>query len=121
LFIFAGIFSKKSDRMSLSRYLLLSVCGGFLCFTSCKNSKEYSVDSSFVDYLQRFETEGASRGHTFDPQTTGLIIEFGNLTNNDAGLTHYETPIRIQIDKTYWNAISKSAGADLMKEDFDFS
>ena len=106
--------------MSVSRYLLLSVCGGFLCFTSCKNSKEYNVDSSFVEYLQRFETEGASRGHTFDPQANGLIIEFGNLANNDAGLTHYEKPIRIQIDRTYWNAISKSAGADLMKEDLIF-
>jgi hypothetical protein len=120
LFIFAGVFSKKSDCMSVSRYLVLSVCGVFLCLTSCKNSKEYSVDSSFVEYLQRFENEGAARGHTFDPEANGLIIEFGNLANNDAGLTHYETPIRIQIDKTYWNAISKSAGADLMKEDLIF-
>ena len=106
--------------MSVSRYLLLSVCSGFLCFTSCKNSKEYSVDPSFIDYLQRFETEGTARGKTFDPEANGLIIEFGNLANGDAGLTHYEKPIRIQIDRTYWDAISKSAGADLMKEDLIF-
>lgn len=119
-FIFAGFFFKKNDFMHRTKFFLLVICSVFLFFTSCKDSKEYSVDSAFTDYLQRFETEGATRGHTFDPQTNGLIIEFGNLSNNDAGLTHYEKPIRIQIDRTYWNAISKSAGADLMKEDLIF-
>lgn len=106
--------------MTKTRFLLVSIGCFLLFFTSCKDSKEYSVDSSFTDYLIRFENEGASRGHTFDPQINGLIIEFGNLTKNEAGLTHYEKPVRIQIDKTYWNAISKSAGADLMKEDLIF-
>lgn len=91
-----------------------------LFFSSCKDSHEYSVDSAFSDYLQRFENEGALRGHTFDLKSTGLIIEFGNLADSVAGLTHYETPIRIQIDKTYWNAISNTAGADMMKEDLIF-
>lgn len=102
------------------RYLVLIVCGSILILSSCGNPKEYNVNSSFVDYLQRFEAEGAKRGHTFDPQSTGLIIEFGNLKDNTAGLTHYEKPIRIEIDKTYWNDISSSAGADLMKEDLLF-
>ena len=119
-FIFAGIFLKKNDRMFKTRYFLWLICSVFLFITSCKDSKEYNVDSAFTDYLQRFETEGASRGHTFDPQANGLIIEFGNLANNDAGLTHYEHPIRIQIDRKYWTAISNSAGADLMKEDLIF-
>ena len=106
--------------MMNSKYLLLLICSGFLFFTSCKDSKEYNVNSSFTEYLQRFEAEGATRGHTFDPQTNGLIIEFANLKDNTAGLTHYEKPIRIEIDKTYWNDISNSAGADLMKEDLIF-
>jgi len=106
--------------MSRFSYLFLFFCSTFLVFTSCKDSKEYSVDSSFTKYLLRFESEGASRGHKFDPQSTGLIIEFGNLSNNEAGLTHFEKPIRIQIDKTYWDDISKSAGADLMMEDLIF-
>jgi hypothetical protein len=106
--------------MALQRNLLLVSCGVLLFITSCKNSKEYSIDPSFTDYLQRFETEGATRGKNFNPEANGLIIEFGNLTNGDAGLTHYEKPVRIQIDRTYWNAISKSAGADLMKEDLIF-
>jgi hypothetical protein len=103
-----------------TKYYFVLVCSCFLVFTSCKNSKEYRVDSSFSEYLQRFETEAASRGRTFDPQNNGLIIEFANLKDNTAGLTHYETPIRIEIDKTYWNDISNSAGADLMKEDLIF-
>ena len=103
-----------------SKYFLLLICSGFLCFTSCKDTKEYNVNSSFTDYLQRFEAEGATRGHTFDPETNGLIIEFANLKDNTAGLTHYEKPIRIEIDKTYWTEISGSAGADMMKENLIF-
>jgi len=92
-----------------------------LSFSSCgSGSHEYKVDSTFADYLQRFENEGATRGHTFDLQKQGLIIEFGNLADSVAGLTHYETPIRIQIDKTYWNALTGTAGADLMKENLLF-
>lgn len=89
-------------------------------FYSCIGSHEYKIDSAFTDYLQRFENEGAARGHVFDPKATGLIMEFGTLSNNTAGLTHYETPVRIQIDKTYWDDITTSAGADLMKEDLIF-
>ena len=106
--------------MSDSKYYFILICSVFLSFTSCKDTKEYNVNSSFTDYLQRFEAEGATRGHTFDPETNGLIIEFANLKDNTAGLTHYEKPIRIEIDKTYWNDISGSAGADLMKENLIF-
>ena len=106
--------------MTLSRYFFICISCGLLFLTSCKDSKEYNVNSSFTEYLQRFETEGLTRGHTFDPQNNGLIIEFANLKDNNAGLTHYEKPIRIEIDKTYWNDISNSAGADAMKEDLIF-
>ena len=85
-------------------------------FSSCKDSKEYNVNSAFTDYLIRFENEATARGQNFDPQSSGLIIEFAKLSDGNAGLTHYETPIRIEIDKTYWDDISKTAGADMMKE-----
>jgi len=84
------------------------------------NSDEYRVDAEFDDYLQRFLTLSSSRGRNFDVHKTGLIIEFGDLSNNTAGLTHYENPIRIQIDRTYWTQISSSANADLMKEELIF-
>jgi hypothetical protein len=91
-----------------------------LNLTSCKNPTEYSVDSAFTPYLNRFDSLAQLRGKNFDPQKTGLIIQFANLTNGNAGLTHYESPIRIEIDKTYWNDISNYAGAEMMKEDLIF-
>jgi len=91
-----------------------------LVFTSCKDSHEYNVDTAFTTYLQRFEDEAATRGRTFDLKSSGLIIEFGDLSGEVAGLTHYEKPIRIQIDKKYWDAISNNAGSDEMKEDLIF-
>lgn len=106
---------RNSTFYSVCTFLLI------LFLSSCgSNSHEYKVDSTFADYLQRFENEGATRGRTFDVETSGLIIQFGTLSGDVAGLTHYETPIRIEIDKTYWDAISKTAGADLMKEDLLF-
>ena len=62
--------------------------------------------------MHRFEREAASRGCFFDLKSNGLIIEFANLSNNIAGLTHFEDPIRIEIDKNYWAKISQSSGAD---------
>jgi hypothetical protein len=70
--------------------------------------------------LQRFEDSAAVRGKNFDLQNTGLIMEFANLKDNTAGLTHYEHPIRIEFDRDYWNKISNNAGSDLMKEDLVF-
>lgn len=106
--------------MILFRRYLLQMFVIVLIFSSCKDSDEYRVDSEFDDYLQRFLTLSSSHGHNFDVHKTGLIIEFGNLSNNTAGLTHFENPIRIQIDRTYWTEISSSANADLIKEELIF-
>ncbi|NDP21762.1 MAG: hypothetical protein GZ091_11885 [Paludibacter sp.] len=106
--------------MISQKYFNYSIFLLLLSFLSCKDSNEYRVDSTFVDYLHRFETEASKRDKNFDIASTGLIIEFADLKDNTAGLTHYENPIRIEIDKTYWKAISKSAGADLMKEELIF-
>jgi len=104
-------------RIKYSVYILFFLV---LQFSSCKDPNEYRVDTAFADYLNRFDSIATIHGKNFNPKSNGLIIEFANLTNNNAGLTHYETPIRIEIDKTYWNDISKYAGADLMKEDLIF-
>jgi hypothetical protein len=89
-------------------------------FFSCKDPNEYRVDAAFAGYLQRFEDSAAVRGKNFDLQGGGLIMEFANLKDNTAGLTHYENPIRIEFDRDYWNQISNNAGSDLMKEDLVF-
>ncbi|MEI8087280.1 MAG: hypothetical protein WCG93_13810 [Paludibacter sp.] len=98
-----------------SLFLLL-----IIIFSSCKDHNEYRIDSEFTEYLQRFETIAATHKDTFNVKAEGLIIEFANLKDNTAGLTHYEDPIRIEIDQTYWNEISTTAGADQMKEDLIF-
>jgi len=87
---------------------------------SCKDPHEYRVATEFTQYLQRFEDEAAKKDKYFDLESTGLIIEFANLKDNIAGLTHYEQPIRIEIDKTYWNEIKGYQGEDLMKENLIF-
>jgi hypothetical protein len=106
--------------MNSTRFLSIISIVLILFFVSCKDPNEYRIDPAFTDYLQRFENEAGSRGRTFNLTSTGLIMEFATLKDNTAGLTHYENPIRIEIDKTYWNAISGTAGADMMKEDLIF-
>lgn len=105
--------------LSKGKYIVFTLLSLFLLY-SCTNSTEYSIDPAFTDYLQRFENEGATRGHNFNLKSSGLIIKFGTLKDNIAGLTHYETPIRIEIDKTYWDDLNGTAGADLMREDLIF-
>lgn len=81
-----------SFRNNLFTLILLLI----ISFSSCKDHNEYRIDSEFKKYLERFETEASKRGRTFNIQNEGLIIEFANLKNNAAGLTHYEDPIRVE-------------------------
>lgn len=99
--------------MKLSQYFPFFIV---LLLFSCKDPNEYRVASDFAEYLNRFETEAAKRGKNFDLENTGLIIEYADLKNDYIGLTHYETPIRIEIDKTYWNEVSTSADVDELRE-----
>ncbi len=87
---------------------------------SCGHSNEHRVEAEFTVYVQRFQDEATKHGKNFDLVNGGLIVEFADLKDGEAGLCHYEKPIRIEIDKTYWAAISKYADADLMKEDLLF-
>ncbi len=105
------------NRIKYSIYILFLL---ILQFSSCKDSNEYRVDTTFTDYLNRFDSIAHVHGKTFDSKTNGLIIEFADLKNDNAGLTHYENPVRIEIDRKYWNDISKYTGADLMKENLVF-
>lgn len=99
-------------------YFLLFVVT--LGLASCKNSSEHRVGAEFTVYVQRFQDEATKHGKNLDLINGGLIVEFADLKDGVAGLCHYEKPIRIEIDKTYWAAISKYADADLMKEDLLF-
>lgn len=91
-------------------FILLSSVLILLLFVSCKDRYEYRVGEPFVEYLQRFESEAATRGKKIDLQNTGVIVEFADLKDNQAGLCHYEKPIQIEIDRDYWDTISTKLG-----------
>ncbi|OIP84558.1 MAG: hypothetical protein AUK44_02190 [Porphyromonadaceae bacterium CG2_30_38_12] len=91
-----------------------------LFLNACKDVNEYRIDPAFDVYVQRFEEEAAKRNQAFHFETDGLIVEFANLKDDQAGLCHFEHPIRIEVDRTYWQKISNTAGADAMKENLIF-
>lgn len=92
----------------------------FVFLISCGDPHEYNVNPIFSQYVQQFEIEAAKRGKDYKLQTEGLIIEFAKLKNDQAGLCHYEKPIRIEVDSVYWKKISVVAGAEYMKENLIF-
>ncbi len=104
--------------MKLSFYIFILLIT--LIVTSCGDPNEYRVEPVFAEYVQRFELEAAKRGKDYKLQTEGLIIEFAKLKDEQAGLCHYENPIRIEVDSVYWKKISAVAGSDMMKEDLIF-
>lgn len=101
------------------KYLLFIVLVA-LSLNSCKDDATYKVDPTLNEYLQRFLNEGASRGKTFDLKEQGIIIEFGDLEGDIAGRCFYEDPIRIVIDKAYWDNISKAANYEDLRENLIF-
>lgn len=104
--------------MRHSHYIYLIFIFFFLI--SCNNPHEYLVDKEFTQFVGQFELQSELRGKTIDLEKTGLIVQFADLKDNQAGLCHFEKPIRIQIDKSYWQAIGKSQNADVMKEELLF-
>ena len=106
--------------MNQRYFIVISYVIALFSLVSCKDLNEYRVGEPFVEYLHRFEIEAAKRDKKFDFQTSGIIIEFADLKENQAGLCHYEKPIRIEVDRGYWNKVSGKSGADLMKEDLIF-
>jgi len=106
--------------MNFNSLLIPSAISIVLLFTSCNNENEYRVEGEFEEYVVRFENEASERNLPLNLHNDGLIIEFADLKDNQAGLCHYENPIRIEIDRTYWEAISPTKGADYMKENLLF-
>jgi hypothetical protein len=91
-----------------------------VALSGCKDQTEYRVDPEFEPYVTQFSAEAALFGHSFNFEQTGLIIEFADLKDNKAGLCHFEKPIRIEIDKSYWKAIGEYSGGDLQREHLIF-
>ena len=87
---------------------------------SCRDLTEYRVGSDFQQYVDGFEQEAALRNRNFNFESSGLIIEFGDLEEGVAGLCHYQKPIRIEVDRDYWNSLSDQEGTELMREELLF-
>ena len=87
---------------------------------ACADIHEYRVDDEFLPYIDRFEHEAQKHGRQINFENTGLIVEFADLKDNQAGLCYAEKPIRIEIDRAYWAAIATTQGADLMRENLLF-
>jgi hypothetical protein len=92
----------------------------FVLLVGCAPDDIYLVNDEFKPYVQSFMLESAKRQQAFDFNKTGLIIEFADLDTNTAGLCHFEKPIRIQIDREYWEKITGKSGDSLMKEQVIF-
>ena len=91
-----------------------------LIYYACADIHEYRVDDEFLPYIDRFEHEAQKHGRQINFENTGLIVEFADLKDNQAGLCYAEKPIRIEIDRAYWAAIATTQGADLMRENLLF-
>lgn len=101
-----------------SRHLLYPLL--FLTIVACDDHHEYAVNDEFAPYILRFEQEAALRSKTFDLQKEGLIMTFANLEDDKAGICHYEKPIRIEIDREYWQLTASVMGTDLLRENLIF-
>ncbi len=99
---------------------VLFLLGLVLSFSSCIDDPTYNVDSALDGYLQRFLHEGSLRGKTFDLKEQGLILQFGDLEEDVAGRCYYEDPIRIVIDKEYWDNLANYEEYDLLRENVIF-
>lgn len=98
--------------------ILLAIC----FFAGCQDDyTNYKVDSAVLQkYLQSYLSEARERGVILDPKTTGLILSFGDCEGSAAGTTFYENPIRIVIDKSYWDNCSNYADGDYLHEEVIF-
>ena len=73
-----------------------------IALSSCeKEYTNYSVSNATLqEYLEKFLYEAEARGvKSLNPQKTGLRMYFGDCDEGAAGVTYYENPIRIVIDK----------------------
>jgi hypothetical protein len=86
----------------VKKYIIISTL--FIAFLpGCKKDKMFNVPDDFLGYVHRFENEAGMRGKTLDLEEQGLKIEFADFSGQAYNaLCHYENPVRIQVDYSYW-------------------
>lgn len=90
-----------------------------MIFCSCKSDETtmYSVDNTLQSYLNSFISDAKSHGQSIDVENDGLILKFGKLDDNVAGITYYTNPIRIIIDSAYWNDVKTYDNYENLRKD----
>lgn len=90
-----------------------------IALSSCeKEYTNYSVSNATLqEYLEKFLYEAEARGvKSLNPQKTGLKMYFGDCDEGAAGVTYYENPIRIVIDKEIWDKYADYADGTSQNE-----
>jgi hypothetical protein len=99
-------------------------CVVFFLFSSCEKEDDairHSIDYKLEPYLNRFLEEGIKRGKMVDiSKNGGLILEFADLTPPTIGLCYFSKPVRVQIDRTYWEETTKSPNRENLREEVVF-
>lgn len=105
----------------MSKNFPFFVIPAVICFIFCScSTKEYQVDNAFAEYINRFEKEAKDRRIKINLRDKGLIMDFGNLGEDRGGVCYYENPIRIVIDRDYWEAVGRKENGDLLREELIF-
>lgn len=88
------------------KFPLFCLLSFLLLFGCKKDAIEYTVDSDFEEYVQRFIDEGAARGVEIDFSDTGLLIEYSDRIVDGASGYCYLGNHHIVIDKSEWTALT---------------
>lgn len=106
-------------KFSINKFVIIFA---LLAIVSCGDEKDkYKVDPTFEPYIAKFVAEGAKRGRNFDFEKSGLKMVWGDgISQGWAGLCHYENPIRIEIDRTFWSNVAQFDDGERMHEEVIF-
>ncbi len=106
----------------IDRILSILFCTAAFFFFSCEKEKtKFTIDQELEPYLNLFLEEGKKRGRFVDIEKEGgLILEFADLTPPVIGLCYSSIPIRVQIDKTYWQKTTESLNRENLREEVVF-
>jgi len=112
-------------RFKENQILFFLFCIAIFFFSSCEKEKEtsqHTIDYRLEPYLNRFVEEGKKRGKFVDiGKEGGLILEFADLTPPTIGLCYpHAKPVRIQIDRTYWEETTQSPNRENLREEVIF-
>ncbi|MBP5455891.1 MAG: hypothetical protein J6Y37_05285 [Paludibacteraceae bacterium] len=107
-------------KIHRSLFYFLFPCLFFSCGGDEDEVKTYSVDPELDLYLQKFLSAAKQHGKNYDLESDGLIMEFADLPSPKIGLCHFTDPIKVQIDRTFWQETAGKADQESQRENTVF-